>query len=290
MPEGHTLHRLARDHTRWFVGQPLVARSPQGRFAEQAAALDGRLLLAAEAYGKHLLHVWDHPHRPYVHIHLGLFGRVRHPKIPASAPRDSTRLLLATADRQLRLIGPTACEHLTVEGWERVRARLGDDPLRRDADPDRAFERLQRRRRPLAAVLMDQAVIAGLGNVYRAELLFVLGLDPWMPARELPRPTFDLLWTLARELLTEGVRLNRIVVAPRPEHSARRFAKRRLYVYKCQTCRVCGTDITRDDLEARRLYWCPTCQTAKAVAPPVSIDAIRAGLGTRSGGTRRSSR
>lgn len=266
MPEGHTIHRLARDHARWFVGHRLAVTSPQGRFEEEAAALDGRTLVAVEAFGKHLVHVWDHPERPFVHIHLGLFGRTRHPAAPARAPTPTTRLHLVGPTRELHLVGPAACEHLDAAGWAAVRARLGEDPLRADADPDRAFARLRRRRRPIAAALLDQAVIAGLGNVYRAEIAFVLGLDPFLPAADLPRATFDALWALAVELLAEGVRANRIVVAPKgaPSHpAAARAPTDRLYVYKRKVCRVCGGAIARADLEGRTLHWCPACQTGR---------------------------
>lgn len=284
MPEGHTIHRLARDHAAWFVGHALAVASPQGRFAEEAAALDGRVLVGVEAYGKHLLHVWDHPERPYVHVHLGLFGSFRHYKPPGPAPTGTTRLHLVGPTRALHLLGPTACEHLDAAGWAAVRARLGEDPLRPDADPDRAYQRLRRRRRPLAAVLLDQGVIAGLGNVYRAEILFVLGLDPMLPAADLPRPAFDALWALAAALLAEGVRLNRIVVAPtaaprHPDAPTRRSD--RLYVYKRRACRVCGGEIARAELEARRLYWCPRCQRGHDLAPPVDLAAVRGGIGGR---------
>ena len=72
MPEGHTLHRLARAHRRWFVGAPVEVSSPQGRFAAGAAAVDGRVLVKADAHGKHLLHVYGPD--LVVHVHLGLIG------------------------------------------------------------------------------------------------------------------------------------------------------------------------------------------------------------------------
>ena len=72
MPEGHTIHRLARDHTRDLAGQPLAVSSPQGRATETAAALDGAAIERVEAYGKHLLYRWSSGDT--LHVHLGLYG------------------------------------------------------------------------------------------------------------------------------------------------------------------------------------------------------------------------
>lgn len=265
MPEGHTIHRLARDHQRWFAGTRPTVASPQGRFADQAATLDGCAFLRAEAHGKHLAHIWDHPTTPVVHIHLGLFGRARSYKSPGPDPRDSVRYQLVNDTRALHLIGPNTCELLTSAQWQAVRERLGPDPLRDDAEPDIAWALLQRRRRPLAAVLLDQRVIAGLGNVYRAELCFLFGLDPFLPARDLDRATFDRLWAAAVELLEEGVRQRRIVIAPKGESIHDEVSRRRgdrLYVYKRRRCRRCATPIRKQALEGRTLYWCPSCQPA----------------------------
>ena len=265
MPEGHTIHRLARDHQRWFAGDRPTIASPQGRFSDEAAALDGCGFLRAEAHGKHLAHVYDHPETPVVHIHLGLFGRARSYKTPGPDPRDSVRYLLAGDKRALHLIGPNTCELLTAAEWQAVRDRLGPDPLRSDAEPDIAYELIRRRRRPLAAVLLDQKVIAGLGNVYRAEILFMLGLHPYLPARELDRDTFDRLWALSVDLLEVGVKGNRIVTAPKDEPIHPDVSRRkgdRIYVYKRRRCRRCATEIVKEDLEGRNLYWCPSCQSA----------------------------
>lgn len=281
MPEGHTIHRLARQHAQWFVGEPVTIDSPQGRFAREAAVLSGRAMVGVEALGKHLFHRWDHPRWPLVHIHLGLFGRAWHPTDPAAEPRGTVRMRLIGPRRALHLIGPTCCELLDRGGWAALRGRLGEDPLRADADPERACVGLMRRRRPIAAVLLDQAVIAGLGNVYRAELCFLLGLDPFTPADRLSRGDADLIWSLSGALLTAGTRTGRIVVAP-PRGATHPGAGRRpgdrLYVYKRSRCRVCGGSISRAPLEGRTLYWCPACQVSSTAVPPVDLSAVLRGL------------
>src|SRR5687767_7911881 len=185
MPEGHTLHRLADLHRRRYAGQPVAVSSPQGRFAASAALVDGRVLEHTEAHGKHLFHHYG----PglVVHVHLGLYGTFRDEPLPAAEPVGQVRMRMVGATHYADLRGATACELITDAEAAAVHARLGEDPLRADADPDRAWVRISRSRAPLATLLMDQSVIAGVGNVYRAELLFRHRLDPQLPGRDLRR-------------------------------------------------------------------------------------------------------
>jgi endonuclease-8 len=160
MPEGHTTHRLAAQHQRWYSGSPVGVSSPQGRFAAVAAVLDGLVLQRADAHGKHLFHIY----RPdlVVHIHLGLYGAFTDAALPVQPPRGQVRMRLVGSTYWTDLRGPTACELLTEDEADAVRARLGPDPLRHDVDPDRAWSRLFRSRAPLATLLMDQSVLAGV--------------------------------------------------------------------------------------------------------------------------------
>src|ERR1043165_6706478 len=183
MPEGHTLHRHARMHHRRHAGHPVAVSSPQGRFAAQASTLDGRTLVRAEAHGKHLFHVYGPD--AIVHIHLGLLGIFDEHKLPLLAPVGQVRMRLVGRTHWTDLRGPNACELWTADQVAALRARLGPDPLRRDADPEKAWKRISRSRVPLASLLLDQAVIAGVGNVYRAEVLFRHGIPPLVPGREL---------------------------------------------------------------------------------------------------------
>jgi endonuclease VIII len=269
MPEGHTLHRLARSHQRRFGKAPVEVSSPQGRFAASASQLDGRVLVRAEAHGKHLFHRYGPD--LVVHVHLGLYGTFTEGPVPAEPPRGQVRMRLVGATHFTDLRGPTACELITDAEATAIRSRLGADPLRRDADPELAWARISRSRTSLAAQLMDQKVIAGVGNVYRAELLFRHGIDPMLPGRSLSRDRWDAMWTDLVSLMRDGVRRGRIdTVRPEHEPSVTGRAPRvdrhggEVYVYRRagQPCLVCGTEVRRAELVGRNLYWCPTCQPA----------------------------
>jgi endonuclease VIII len=262
MPEGHSIHRLARRHRRLLVGQRLSASSPQGRFAEGAAQLDGRVLLGTDAWGKHLFHHYDDV---WLHVHLGLYGKYADGPLPAPEPRGALRLRLHGDEHWLDLRGPTACELLTTPERDAILARLGPDPLRPRTDPDPAAVRISRSRAPVGALLMDQAVIAGIGNVYRAELLFRHGVHPLVPGRDLDPSAFALMWADLVVLMGAGARSGRIVTTEAADRQRPHGRPRRLdahYVYRRTglPCRRCHTPVRSDQLVARTVYWCPVCQ------------------------------
>ena len=258
MPEGHTIHRLALDHTRDFKGRTLRVSSPQGRF-ETAALLDGTRFLRAEAHGKHLFHRYAGSR--VVHVHLGLFGKFRRHLGREPAPRDSVRMRLVREEPLLALdlTGPTACELLTRGEERALRARLGEDPLRDDADPERVWEKLRKRKGPLGVLLMDQAVIAGVGNVYRAEALFVHRLHPLMPSNALTRAQFDALWAWLAAALKNGVR-DRAIVTREGGKPHRGTRAERVHIYKVNECPACRGPVRRWDLSGRWAYACERCQ------------------------------
>ncbi len=264
MPEGHTIHRYARLQRPDLVGKSVAVSSPQGRFAQGAAILDGRKIEAIEAVGKHLFYDWGQDQ--FLHVHLGLFGRFRtHRKIPA-APTDGTRLALNTDSVTIHLSGPTACEILDPEGRERILSRLGPDPLLRSSSFDEFSRLLDRRKIPIAAALLDQRVIAGIGNIYRAEVLFLAGISPYRPARELDDHERKLVWQTAKDQLRRGERAGRIVTVEPAEVGVKRQSDidrtSRLYVYKRrgEECRRCGEPIERAELGNRTIWWCKSCQ------------------------------
>jgi len=263
MPEGHTIHRVAGQHRTRFVGGPVSVTSPQGRFLD-ADRLDGRELKAVEAYGKHLLYEFDG--RRYVHVHLGLFGKVRTAGQPAPPARATVRMRLAVANWYADLVGPTRCRLIDGDQRAMLLARLGPDPLRRGADPALAWRRIQVSRQTIAALLMDQRVVAGIGNVYRAELLFRAGLDPYRIGSDIPEATWRGIWDDARALMRAGVRSGRIITTdPADRESLSRVVRKSdaHYVYRRtgRWCRRCRTNVRAADLAGRTLYWCPTCQT-----------------------------
>ncbi len=204
MPEGHTLHRLARRHKKFFAGRPVRVSSPQGRFALAASAVDGRVLQRAEAYGKHLFHVYGPD--AIVHVHLGLIGTFSEQVLPETPPVGQVRMRLVGQDMLTDLRGPSACELMNAAEMAAIVARLGPDPLRRRADPSQAWARLSRSKLPVAALLMDQKVLAGVGNVYRAEILFRHGLNPLVPGRDLDHALWLDMWQDLVTLMRAGVR------------------------------------------------------------------------------------
>ena len=262
MPEGHTIHRLARRHRSLLRGHAVSASSPQGRFAEGAARLDGAVLLGTDAWGKHLFHDYGDD---VLHVHLGLYGKFRDGAGTPPAPRGALRLRLEGGGHWLDLRGPTACELLTAPEVEARTARLGPDPLRRGADVDRFLDRVGRSRAPAATLLLDQSVLAGVGNVYRAEVLFRAGISPWTPGRDVSRPVWQAVWEDLVVLLRAGVRAGRIVTTEpadreRPVGRVRRVDAYYVYGRAGLPCRRCGTPVQRDELAARSIAWCPVCQ------------------------------
>lgn len=267
MPEGHTLHRLARLHQRRFAGAPVAVSSPQGRFEDSAAVVNGRVLRRASAWGKHLFH--HYAGGPIVHVHLGLYGTFTEWPRPAGAPDPAAvgqvRMRMIGADYGSDLRGPTVCELIDEAQVSAVLARLGPDPLRGDADPAWAWSRIAKSRRPIGALLMDQTVIAGVGNVYRSELLFRHGIDPYRPGREIGDAEFGAAWTDLVALMKVGLRGGKIIaVRPEHDHGAPSYGpgRPRTYVYRRvgEACRVCGEPIRTAVLEGRNVFWCPTCQ------------------------------
>ncbi|MFE2047113.1 Fpg/Nei family DNA glycosylase [Streptomyces sp. NPDC059459] len=267
MPEGHTIHRLAQDYAAAFAGRTVRVTSPQGKFSDAAALLTGTALTRTEAHGKHLF--LGFRDEEWVHIHLGLFGKVAFGKAPAPPPTDTVRLRLADDTAYVDLRGPTTCALITDPEKQAIHDRLGPDPLRPDADPRAAYRRVSRSRTTVAALLMDQKVIAGVGNVYRAEVLFRHGIDPYRPGRDITLDEWDAIWHDLTGLMREGVRNNRIDTV-RPEHTPEAMGRPprvddhggEVYVYRRaqQPCHLCGDLVRTADLATRNLFWCPTCQ------------------------------
>lgn len=257
MAEGHTIHRIARDHNRYLAGQRLAVSSPQGRFADGAARLDGSVLERAEAYGKNLFHYWRNG--CIVHMHLGMAGRFLLMKSPPPAAADSVRLRLEGANRTADLIGPMRCALIEAAERDALVARLGPDVLRRDANPERAWAKIRSTRKPVGALLMDQSVVAGVGNIYRCEALFLTRISPARPGKRLNHEEFEALWALLVRLMRRGVQSNRILTLGALE-PGKAETNGRFYVYKREQCLECGSPIRAWNLMGRTAYACMECQ------------------------------
>jgi endonuclease-8 len=265
VPEGHTIHRLAREHRTLLVGKPVRVSSPQGRFAAGAALLDGREVTRVEPYGKHLWYRFDGSQ--LLHVHLGLYGKFAGGPLPPPEPRGALRLRMTTDEIWLDLRGPTHCDLVTPAERKAVLARLGPDPLRPNADPELAWQRIVRTRTPIGQLLMDQSVLAGVGNVYRAEILYRAGLSPFRPGHDVDREVWDALWLDLVVHMKAGVRTGRIVTTERVDRDRRSGPPTREdshYVYRRAglPCRRCGTEVRTEIMASRNLFWCPVCQPA----------------------------
>ena len=286
MPEGHTLHRLARSLTKAFAHQTVQTSSPQGRFDSGAEFLEGSTFMRADAYGKHLLVSFDSPMR--LHVHLGLYGTFVTRQLPAAAPVGALRLRIIGDVKYADLRGPTACELLDDDQVTALLNRIGPDPLHAKADPDRAWARISRSKAPVGALLMDQSVIGGAGNIYRAEVLYRQGISPFREGRSLAAEQFDDIWSDLVVLMKDGVKRGRIVTVDKADMRAmaeldsdrrapddpeldggedtpaRRRARRETGVYVYQRtgrpCLRCGSSIAAREFYGRNLFWCPGCQ------------------------------
>ena len=205
-----------------------------------------------------------------MHVHLGLYGTftewARPPDDAVPAPVGRCGCGWSAPNTAPTCAGPTVCELIDEAQVADVVSRLGPDPLRRDADPAWPWARITKSRRPIGALLMDQTMIAGVGNVYRNELLFRHGIDPYRAGRAIGEAEFAAAWTDLVDLMKLGLRRGKIIaVRPEHDHGAPSYGpgRPRTYVYRRagEPCRVCGTTIRTAELEGRNVFWCPTCQT-----------------------------
>ena len=263
MPEGHTIHKIAKDHGKLLVGHPVRVSSPQGRFAADAERIDGATLERLEPHGKHLFYHWSTG--DIGHVHLGLFGKYKiHRGDDRPEPRGAVRMRLEAPAATIDLAGPTACSVDDPSVRKDILARLGPDPIKPRQRRQKMFDKVTKSKRSIGDLIMDQSVVAGVGNVYRAEALFVCGIHPLRPGNQLEQVELDALWNTITAMLRKGVKDGRILTVERSELDLPRGAriKRReaTYAYKREHCLRCGSEIQRIDIANRTSYHCPTCQ------------------------------
>ncbi|WP_311470424.1 DNA-formamidopyrimidine glycosylase family protein [uncultured Actinomyces sp.] len=181
-------------------------------------------------------------------------------------PRGAVRLRLAGEHGVADLTGPAACELLDAEGLAAVRRRLGPDPLRDDGDIEVFVAGVRRRRRPIGELLMDQSVISGVGNIFRAETLLRCGVSPFRAGDRLSADRVRSLWRDLVPLMEYGVATGFITTVeaadvpdPLPEGDEEAA---RWYVYHrtARPCLRCGAPVRERTVAGRRLFWCAACQ------------------------------
>ncbi|MCK0111508.1 Fpg/Nei family DNA glycosylase [Ornithinimicrobium sp. F0845] len=274
MPEGHTLHRLAGDLQEAYAGGSPSVTSPQGRFAEGAALLDGRVVERGSAWGK-LLFLHFEGER-ILYVHLGLIGTFVLSSVEGQPDPPVTgvvRLRLLDERTVADLRGPMACEVLTPEEAAALVERQGPDPLRPESDPDRAWAKIHASRRSIAELLMDQTVLAGVGNIYRCEVLWRHRIKPSTPGVRVKRATWQTIWEDLSALMPWGVRTGRIITrdevlqdvadavaageAPRTLDVPRDFS---VYQRTGEPCLRCGSRVRHSVVAGRNMFWCGNCQ------------------------------
>jgi endonuclease VIII len=262
MPEGNEVHRFRDRQAAIFVGSIVHADSPSGQFPD-ATLLDRRKLRGIIAHGKHL--GYDFGRNLILHVHLGRFGDFTEGKMPLAEPKGALRLRIWTKIDWLELRGSSDCSIYDQKKWNKLIGRLGPDPLEKGADPKPAFATIAERKTPIGALLMDQSVVSGIGNIYRAELLYRARLSPFRPGSEVDAKTIRAIWKDTVTLMPDGMVDRRIVTTrakdrPHPRGPAERGEVHYVYRRHGKPCLVCGTVIKGREMAGRTLYWCPVCQ------------------------------
>lgn len=257
MPEGHTIHRAAIEHHKVLAGAKLKIQSPQGRFAEGARQLSGKLCIAVEAFGKHLIYRFEAGDS--LHIHLGLFGKIRKHKLPLEQPRGAVRVRLISDTHAIDINGPSICEVLNIEELMKLTARVGPDVLRPDANPDLAFKRIAKSKSSIGSLIMNQSVMAGIGNIYRTEILWRQAVHPETLGKNIDRQTFDRIWNDAKALLTLGVKHNAIITKRGASRSKSKY-RENFNIFAKEACPDCKGEISPLEINGRRAFVCENCQ------------------------------
>lgn len=265
MPEGDTVWQTATRLHDALAGQTLTRsdlRVP--RFA--TADLTGRTVLDVTPRGKHLLTRIEGGLTLHSHLKMdGSWKVYANGRRWTGGPAHQIRAILGNADRTAVGYRLPILELLRTSDEERVVGHLGPDLLGPDWDADRALTNLlSDPARPLGEALLDQRNLAGIGNVYKSELCFLLGVTPWLPVGALPADRAAKLPALAKKLLEAN--RDRPVRTTTGRHGPDLFVYGRARI----PCLRCHTPVRLanqgDGSRERPTYWCPTCQTGPVPA------------------------
>jgi endonuclease-8 len=265
MPEGDTIFRTAEVLRATLVGRRITAARAQARPGLRRVPDLSRVLAATvasvEARGKHLLIGFDNGLTLRSHLRMtGSWHRYR-PGERWRLPMHRASAILETAESVAVAFDTPVVELLTDAELRRSTplTTLGPDLLSRDFDADEALHRLRERANAeLGNALLDQRAVAGIGNVYKSELAFLEGLDPWATVADLEDRELRSVLATARRLLQANVRGGARVTTG----STARGEGLWVYGRAGRPCRRCGTPIrsARQGDLARLTYWCPRCQ------------------------------
>jgi formamidopyrimidine-DNA glycosylase len=281
LPEVETIARGVNDRVRgdrviqaWFSGHREPFKTPASR---QAKGLAGRIFQAVHRTGKHIVcelgpqaggsAAFQNPEDQQAQaqwiVHLGMSGRllVTGPDEPVAA-HTHARLSLASG-RELRFVDPRRFGRLEFRDLRRGQSfgAPGVDPLTIGSDEFAALFR--GRKLAIKAALLNQTLLAGVGNIYADESLFQAGIRPRRPAGRLSRAELERLRQALRQVLTHAIRLGGSSVSDYVDaNGARGFFQLEhcVYLRTGQACRRCGTPIRRILLAGRGTHYCPHCQ------------------------------
>ncbi|WP_067781454.1 Fpg/Nei family DNA glycosylase [Actinomyces vulturis] len=184
----------------------------------------------------------------------------------APQPRGQVRVRFESEHGVADLSGPNRCHIVTTDEKQAIHRRLGPDPLDPGSDPYAFVDAVRSSSRTIAQLLMDQSVIAGVGNIYRAESLLRAPISPHRQGKNISEARLKRLWDDLVGLMNHGVDVGRIetiesehIPDPLPPDDA---AAARYYVYHRtgRACLLCGTIVQSAQVDGRTLYWCPGCQ------------------------------
>jgi formamidopyrimidine-DNA glycosylase len=268
MVEGHSVHRVASLHTKRLVGKKFIAWSPNGRFTDGANAINGKTFSKIEAVGKNLFAFFVDEDKKdqdqaevVVHVHFGMSGRwaVYLNDEKPEEPTKTNRLRLECPGIVADLSAMTV-QYGRIELYKEKRAKLGEDPLRNDADPAALWIRVKKSKKSIGALIMDQSYFTGPGNIYRAEILFKAGVHPNKRGMDLDKTEFDSIWYHTVALLKRGYETGSILTVDPEESMSLGKPRLRRYIYNSSKCPRCDSPIKTWQISNRTCYACVKCQ------------------------------
>ena len=273
MPEGDTIFRAARTLHRALAGKPVVRFEsvfPHLSRVHDDASLTGRTIENVRAAGKHVLMQFSGDLLLRTHMRMNGSWHIYRPGEAWQRPRHAMRIVIATADFVAVGFDIPVAEMIRAKELAKhdELRRLGPDLLAETFDAVEARRRIRERESSeIADVLLNQRVLAGIGNVYKSEVLFSCGVNPFTKVASLDDRQLDCLVATARRFLRANVTdtLAAMTTYTGFRRTTRRSdPKERLWVYgrAGDPCRTCGTSIKirAQGRDARLSYWCPICQ------------------------------
>jgi endonuclease VIII len=273
MPEGDSIFRAARTLHRALAGKQVTAFEsvlPALNRIHEDKPVTGRTVDRVNAVGKHLLIHFSGDLVLRTHMRMNGSWHIYRIGERWQRPRRDMRIVLSTADFEAVAFTVPVAEFLTETALSKHAQlrKLGPDVLSDSFDAATVIENLRSRSTvKIADALLDQRVLAGLGNVYKSEVLFMCGVNPFAPVDDLSDLQLASIVETARRTLeinvSEGLELMTTYGGIR-RTTHRSAPSERLWVYGRArlSCRRCGTPINvrKQGVDARLTYWCPNCQ------------------------------